>query len=163
MREWIVTNGLGSYASLTHSDETTSKFHGLLVASLEPPTKRWMFVSNVTDRIQMKDRMYHFKDHKCNFVFDFFPSLVYDIDGVKLKKTFFMEHGKNTTIIKYTIETNNPLVLSHIPVVNSRHFYDVTSPGSASFSQDAIDEGVIVRPSNTNKTLKIVLKNSCYY
>jgi hypothetical protein len=40
MREWIVTNGLGSYASLTHSGETTSKFHGLLVASLEPPTKR---------------------------------------------------------------------------------------------------------------------------
>jgi glycogen debranching enzyme len=49
MREWIVTNGLGSYASLTHSGEATSKFHGLLIASLEPPTKRWMFVSNVIE------------------------------------------------------------------------------------------------------------------
>jgi predicted glycogen debranching enzyme len=162
MREWIVTNGLGSYASLTHSGETTSKFHGLLAASLEPPTKRWMFVSNVTDRIQIKDRVYSLKDHKCKFVFDFFPSLVYDIDGVRLKKTFFMEHEKNTTIIKYTIETNKPLVLSHIPVVNSRHFYDMTSPGSASFSQNVVDEGVVVRPSNINKTLKMVLKNSCY-
>jgi len=162
MREWIVTNGLGSYASLTHSGETTSKFHGLLVASLEPPTKRWMFVSNVTDRIQIKDRVYPLKGHKCKFVFDFFPSLVYDIDGVRLKKTFFMEHGKNTTIIKYTVETNKSLVLSHIPVVNSRHFYDMTSPGSASFSQDVVDEGVVVRPSNINKTLKMVLKNSCY-
>jgi predicted glycogen debranching enzyme len=162
MREWIVTNGLGSYASLTHSGETTSKFHGLLAASLQPPTKRWMFVSNVTDRLQIKDRVYPLKDHKCKFQFDFFPSLVYDVDGVRIKKTFFMEHGKNTTIIKYTVETNKSLVLSHIPVVNSRHFYDMTSPGSASFSQNVGDEEVLVRPSNINKTLKMILKNSCY-
>jgi len=162
MREWIVTNGLGSYASLTHSDETTSKFHGLLVASLEPPTKRWMFVSNVTDRIHINDRVYPLKGHKCKFLFDFFPSLLYDIDGVRIKKTFFMEHEKNTAIIKYTVETNKSLVLSHIPMINSRHFYDITSPGSASFSQNVIDQGVLVRPSNIDKTLKIILKNSCY-
>lgn len=162
MREWIVTNGLGSYASLTHSAETTSKFHGLLVASLEPPTKRWVFVSNVIDRIQIKDAVHSLKGHRCKFVFDFFPSLVYHIDGVRLKKTFFMDYGKNTSIIKYSIDTNASLVLSHIPVVNSRHFYDMTSPGSASFTQNVVDQGVIVRPSNINKSLKILLKNSCY-
>jgi predicted glycogen debranching enzyme len=162
MREWIVTNGLGSYASLTHSGEKTSKFHGLLVASLEPPTKRWMFVSNVTDRVQIQDHVYFLKDHKCKFLFDFFPSLVYDVGGVRIKKTFFMEYGKNTTIIKYTVETNKPLVFSHIPMVNSRHFYDMTSPGSASFTQNVIDDGVIVRPSNVNNVLKIILKNSFY-
>jgi predicted glycogen debranching enzyme len=162
MREWIVSNGLGSYASLTHSGETTSKFHGLLVASLEPPTKRWMFVSNVFDRIQIKDHVYPLKGHKCKFVFDYFPSLVYNIEGVHLKKTFFMDYGKNTSVIKYTIDTHKPLVLSHIPVVNSRHFYDMTSPGSASFSQNVIDQGVIVTLDNINKKLKILLKNSCY-
>ncbi len=162
MREWIVTNGLGSYASLTHSGETTSKFHGLLAASLEPPTKRWMFVSNVNDRLQMKDHVYSLKDHKAKFTYDFFPSLHYTIDGVHLKKTFFMAYGKNTTIIRYTVETDTPLVLSHIPVVNSRHFYDMTSPGSVSFSQDVVDEAVIVKPSNVQNTLKMMLKNSCY-
>ena len=162
MREWIITNGLGSYASLTHSSETLSKFHGLLVASLEPPTKRWMFVSNVTDKIHINDRVYSLQGHKCKFLFDFFPSLSYDIEGVRIKKTFFMEYGKNTTIIKYTIETNKPLVLSHNPMVNSRHFYDMTSPGSASFSQNVIDQGVLVRPSNVDKTLKMILKDSYY-
>jgi predicted glycogen debranching enzyme len=162
MREWIVTNGLGSYASLTHSGETTSKFHGLLVASLEPPTRRWMFVSNVTDRIQIKDHVYSLKGHKCKFVFDYFPSLIYTVEGVHLKKTFFMDYGKNTTVIKYTVDTPTPLVLSHIPVVNSRHFYDMTSPGSASFSQNVLDQGVLVTLSNIQKTLKMVLKNSCY-
>ena len=162
MREWIVTNGLGSYASLTHSGETTSKFHGLLVASLEPPTKRWMFVSNVIDRIQSKEQVISLKDQKCKFQFDYFPSLLYQFDGVYLKKTFFMEYGKNTSIIKYTITTNKPLVLSHIPIINSRHFYDMTSPGSASFSQNVIEQGVSVNLENCQKTLKILLKNSCY-
>ncbi|MFA5103221.1 MAG: amylo-alpha-1,6-glucosidase [Candidatus Thermoplasmatota archaeon] len=162
MREWIVTNGLGSYASLTHSGETTSKFHGLLVASLEPPTKRWMFVSNVIDRIQSKEQVISLKDQKCRFQFDSFPSLLYQFDGVYLKKTFFMEYGKNTSIIKYTITTNKPLVLSHIPIINSRHFYDMTSPGSASFSQNVIEQGVSVNLENCQQTLKILLKNSCY-
>ena len=52
MREWIVTNGLGSYASLTHSNDNTRKFHGLLVASLNPPTERWVFVSNIYDLLR---------------------------------------------------------------------------------------------------------------
>jgi predicted glycogen debranching enzyme len=95
-------------------------------------------------------------------VFDFFPSIIYTIEGVHLKKTFFMDYGKNTTIIKYTVDTNTPLVLSHIPVVNSRHFYDMTSPGSASFSQNVLDYGILVTPSNIDKTLKMVLRNSCY-
>ena len=162
MREWIVTNGLGSYASLTHSGDATSKFHGLLIASLEPPIKRWMFVSNVIDRIQIKDHVYPLKGHKSKFMFDGFPSLLYNVDGVHLKKTFFMEYGKNTSLIKYSVETNKPLVLSHIPIVNSRHFYDMTSPGSASFSQNVIDQGVSVNLENCHKTLKIFLKNSCY-
>jgi predicted glycogen debranching enzyme len=73
-----------------------------------------------------------------------------------------MSHGKNTTVIKYTIDTNKPLVVSHIPIVNSRHFYDMTSPGSATFSQNVVDHGVIVSPSNSKKTIKMTLKNSCY-
>jgi predicted glycogen debranching enzyme len=162
MREWIVTNGLGSYASLTHSGDATSKFHGLLVASLEPPTKRWMFVSNVIDRIQIKDHVYSLKNTKGRFVFDFFPSLLYKLDDVYLKKTFFMDYGKNTSIIKYSVTTHKPVVLSHIPIVNSRHFYDMTSPGSTSFSQNVIDNGVSVNLENIHKTLKIFLKNSCY-
>ena len=51
MREWLVTNGLGSYASLTNSFENSRKYHGLLVASLQPPTRRWVFVSNIYEKI----------------------------------------------------------------------------------------------------------------
>ena len=162
MREWIVTNGLGSYASLTHSNENTRKFHGLLVASLDPPTKRWVFVSNVYDRIQIGDKNYNLKDYKSEFVFDIFPSFVYDVEGVKIKKTVFMEREKNTTIIKYDIKTNKPVSLTHKIIVNSRHFYDITGQRYLSFTQDIFDRGVHVTPSNIKKTLNIMLDDATY-
>ena len=58
MKEWIVTNGLGGYASLTYQNTNTRKFHGLLIASLKPPTERWVFVSNVFDQVQIGDNKY---------------------------------------------------------------------------------------------------------
>ena len=162
MREWIVTNGLGSYASLTHANETTRKFHGLLVASLNPPTKRWVFVSNVEDKLTINNTTYNLRNYKPTFEFDIFPSFSYDIEGIKLRKTVFMEHEKNTTAIKYEIHTRKPLVMTHSPIVNSRHFYDLTNKWSVLFQQEPFDHGVCIRPDNTEKTLKIILRNSTY-
>ncbi|UCD14101.1 MAG: glycogen debranching enzyme family protein [Thermoplasmatales archaeon] len=162
MREWIVTNGLGSYASLTHSNDNIRKFHGLLVASLTPPTRRWMFVSNVYDRITFENKVHDLRDYKGRFVFDVFPSLLYDMEGVKLKKTIFMEYQKNTTSVKYEIKTDKPISVIHSPVINSRHFYDTTEQGSISFKQDFFEHGVRIKPSNIDKTLKIILRDSIY-
>src|SRR5688572_2681147 len=36
-REWLVTNGLGSFACGTLAGLNTRRYHGLLVASLRPP------------------------------------------------------------------------------------------------------------------------------
>ena len=162
MREWIVTNGLGSYASLTHSNGNARKFHGLMVASLNPPTERWVFVSNVYDKIITNDGVYSLNDFKCNFTFDMFPSFSYNVEGIKIKKTIFMPYERNTTIIKYEFETNSAISISHNPVINSRHFYDVTTQGSVLFGQDVFENGVCIRPSNIDKNLKIVLRDSTY-
>ena len=97
MREWIVTNGLGGYASLTYENSNTRKFHGLLISSLNPPTERWIFVSNVLDKIWIKDKTFKLQDYKNSFIFDMFPTFSYNIENVKIKKTIFMEHEKDTT------------------------------------------------------------------
>ena len=70
MREWIVTNGIGGYASLNYNNCNTRKFHGLLVASLNPPVSRWVFVSNVYDKIRIKDQVYNLKEQRACFSFD---------------------------------------------------------------------------------------------
>ena len=38
--EWIITNGIGGYASSTNIGTNTRKYHGLLVAPLNKPRKQ---------------------------------------------------------------------------------------------------------------------------
>ena len=44
-REWLVTNGLGGFASGTLAGTGTRRYHGLLVAADPPPNARWVLVS----------------------------------------------------------------------------------------------------------------------
>src|SRR5437899_13053565 len=44
-REWLVTNGLGGYASSTVAGVNTRRYHGLLVASMNPPVQRMVLLA----------------------------------------------------------------------------------------------------------------------
>src|SRR5689334_7327754 len=46
-REWLVTNGLGGFASGTVALANTRRYHGLLVASLRPPVDRVLMVAKL--------------------------------------------------------------------------------------------------------------------
>ncbi|HET7712166.1 MAG TPA: glycogen debranching enzyme N-terminal domain-containing protein, partial [Thermoanaerobaculia bacterium] len=46
-REWLVTNGLGGFASSTVSGMNTRRYHGLLTAALRPPIDRVLMVSKI--------------------------------------------------------------------------------------------------------------------
>src|SRR3954466_10714511 len=48
-REWIVTNGLGGYASGTVSGAITRKYHGLLVSAMPAPLGRMVMWSHVSE------------------------------------------------------------------------------------------------------------------
>ena len=163
VKEWIVTNGLGGYASQTHSGSITRKFHGLLIASLKPPTNRWVFVSDLNEKIRIKNQLYDLSNYGCRkFIFNMFPSFLCLLDNVQIKKTVFMPYKQNTTIIKYSIKTNQPISLHYTPVINSRHFYDLTEKHSISFEQKTIKNGINIRPNNINKNLKIILQDFNY-
>ena len=162
MREWIVTNGLGGYASLTHHHTTTRKFHGLLVASLQPPTNRWVFVSNVHDYVLYEDKTFFLQDTIPVFSFEYLPSVSYHLKDMTITKTFCMQHGKNTTVIKYDIDTKRPCRLYHQPLVTARHFYDCLTPRSFSLQQSAANGQVAVTTSRSDQILKIGVENASY-
>src|ERR1700758_2994514 len=48
-REWLVTNGIGGYASGTIAGSQTRRYHGLLVAGLHPPVGRTFLVSAIDE------------------------------------------------------------------------------------------------------------------
>jgi len=160
MREWIVTNGLGGYASLAYNNSNLRKYHGLLIASLNPPINRWVFVSNIFDRILFDEKEFYLRDHKCDFSFDVFPTFTYNIDDIKIKKTIFMENGKNTTLLRYRIETPKPIKIHHTVVANSRHIYDVNHQRYLSFKHEINKDYVLIKPNNIDNFIKIFLKDA---
>ena len=50
-REWLVTNGLGGYASGTVSGVMTRRYHGLLIAALAAPLGRTVMLSHVAEQL----------------------------------------------------------------------------------------------------------------
>src|SRR5580692_8786580 len=54
-REWLVTNGLGGFASGTVAGTSTRRYHGLLLAALEPPSKRTLLVAGLDETARYLD------------------------------------------------------------------------------------------------------------
>src|SRR5580700_12264571 len=53
--EWLVTNGLGGYASGSLLGATTRSYHGLLVAALQPPVERTVLVTKIDEEVAFPD------------------------------------------------------------------------------------------------------------
>jgi predicted glycogen debranching enzyme len=54
-REWLVTNGLGGYASGTVSGVPTRRYHGLLISSLPAPYGRRVMLNHLSENIIFPD------------------------------------------------------------------------------------------------------------
>src|SRR5437764_10790753 len=52
-REWLVTNGLGGYASGTVAGMLTRRYHGMLVASLPAPLGRMVMLNHLLERVRL--------------------------------------------------------------------------------------------------------------
>ena len=57
-KEWIITNGLGGFASSTIIGANTRKYHGLLIAPLTPPARRYLILSKVDESIEIGGTKY---------------------------------------------------------------------------------------------------------
>jgi hypothetical protein len=51
-REWLVTNGIGGFASGTVAGSLTRRYHGLLIAALHPPLGRTLLVSKLEETVE---------------------------------------------------------------------------------------------------------------
>ncbi len=112
--EWLDTNGIGGYASSTIIGANTRKYHGLLVASLNPPTDRKVLVAKVEERVNKGGKSedlsvnkypgtYYPMGHKLLKTFDRRPlaNWFYEGEDWELRKKIFMVPGSNTTVVIY--------------------------------------------------------------
>lgn len=136
-REWIVTNGLGGYASGTIAGIVTRRFHGLLIAALPSPFGRWMMLNDLTERIRFTDGRVieingedranpslraHGRDQLHEFRLDCgLPVWVYDINGITIEKRLFLPYRQNTLCVTYRmISGTEDVRLELRPAMNFR-------------------------------------------
>lgn len=113
-REWIVTNGIGGYASSSICGANTRRYHGILVAAFNPPTDRRVIVSRIEEKIRIDGEEYFISSNQYpgvihpegyKFLKSFqrvpFPCSVYADEKFSISKTVFMLYGTNTTVIEY--------------------------------------------------------------
>ena len=113
-KEWLVTNGLGGYASSTILGMNTRKYHGLLVAAFNPPIDRRVLLTKLDEEITIGNEVFKLGcneyqsgtinpegyRHLSSFSIAPLPAYTYEVKGkFRLQKTVFMPHEKNATII----------------------------------------------------------------
>ena len=70
-KEWLVTNGIGGYASSTVLGINTRKYHGLLVAPLTPPARRFVILSKIDESLEIEGKKYNLYSNICkNYISD---------------------------------------------------------------------------------------------
>ncbi|MDF1556826.1 MAG: amylo-alpha-1,6-glucosidase [ANME-2 cluster archaeon] len=160
-REWIVTNGLGGYASSTIIGANTRTYHGLLVAALTPPVGRMVMLSSLDEEIEIGDTTHRLASHQYQgavhpggfgYIREFevqpFPKTIFAVEGQVIEKEVFMPHGYNTTVINYHITNpGEPAMMRIFPIVNVRNIHSTTKSSDFDFTGDVLDSGVMVRPS----------------
>ena len=145
-KEWIITNGIGGFASSTIIGANTRKYHGLLVAPIIPPARRTLILSKLDESVEIDGRKYDlftnigksyisqgFK-YQESFEKEYMPTFVYKVEDIEITKTICMEHFKNTVGVYYKIKNGKSRAkLTLAPIMNFRdvhgmshnHFYNL--------------------------------------
>ncbi len=137
--EWLVTNGLGGYASSTIIGVNTRKYHGLLVASLGTAVNRYMALSKFNEYVTHDGNKYSLSSNECKdyvekgYIYEEaferkrLPEFLYGVDGIEISKKIAMAYGENKVCIRYNIVNSNDNIayFSLVPFVNFRNIHAV--------------------------------------
>jgi predicted glycogen debranching enzyme len=140
-REWLVTNGLGGYASGTLNGITTRRYHGLLVAALEPPVARTVLVASMVEQARYDGESYGLSTHEfvdgtittngyvnieAFMLQGSLPVWSYALADALLERRLWMSHGANTTYLSYRVErATADLELDLTPLLTQRSFHSL--------------------------------------
>lgn len=134
--EWLITNGLGGYASSTIMGINNRKYHGLFVAALRPPGQRTIILSKLDEDIEVNGSVAYrfgandfqntFFPQGYHFLTEFslspLPTYTYTAENIELKKTLFLPFEKNSAVALYTIVNHEPndITISVYPLLPYR-------------------------------------------
>src|SRR6267143_2148001 len=156
-REWLVTNGLGGYASGTVLGAITRKYHGILVAALPAPLGRVVMWNHVSEFLRFEgdevvslgaeERAGGQLDLKgAEYLREFrledgLPVWSYHVRDLVVEKRVLLPHLQNTVHVSYqVISKGKPPRLELRPAFHFRHHEaPVDSELGAPYKLTAVD------------------------
>ncbi len=139
-KEWIITNGLGSYASSTAAGINTRKYHGLLVAALNPPGNRIVCLSKLDEDVIVSKQTFRLGSNEFQgtifpdgyklikqFSVAPFPTFIYEVGDALLEKTIILPKNKNAVaaIYKLSNKTASEAIVRIYPLLTCRYFHTI--------------------------------------
>jgi predicted glycogen debranching enzyme len=136
-REWLVTNGLGGFASGTVAGVPTRRYHGLLISALRTPLGRTVMFNHLTEWLRLpngarqqiggQDRIggqlewpgaKHLREFRLE---EGLPVWRYELEGAVVEKRVLLVHSQNTVHVNYRlVEGEGPLRLKLRPALQFR-------------------------------------------
>ena len=159
-REWLVTNGIGGFASGTAAGTSTRRYHGLLMASLEPPTARTLLVAGVDETVRYLEKSFPLATNRW-LSGDVSPAGYlqmesFHLEGTKpvwsyaladalLEKRVWMRQGENTTFVEYKLARgNSPVEIEGKILVSYRDFHATTHSDGWQMKIEPVEQGIRV-------------------
>jgi predicted glycogen debranching enzyme len=155
--EWLVTNGIGAYASGTISGNLTRRYHGLLIAALNPPVGRAQLVAKLEETASYDGAEYALSANRWasgaveptgyinieSFCLDgTTPVWRFALADALIEKRISMRQGENTTYVQYSlVRASRSLRLDLKALVNYRDFHSSTHAGNWQMQIKAVEQG----------------------
>ncbi len=176
-KEWLVTNGLGGYASGTVSGGLTRRYHGLLIAALPTPFGRTMMFNHIGEQLRWPDgrvqplhtivetadgREFDTSQFLTGFRLEAgLPVWTYEVDGVRFEKRVLMPYLQNTTHISYRMLSGTPVRLELRPFIAFRlHEAPVSHPVQAPYTLQALGDRFEITPGGDLPPLRLFFYGS---
>src|SRR5713226_7803328 len=156
-REWWIGNGNGAYAAGTVAQSLTRRYHGLLVAPVDPPLGRCLVLTKADAELVVADRRIPLFTNRWasglvapeghlgleNFHLDgTIPVWRFAVGGIRIEQRIWMERGANTTYIAWRLLTAaggaNPMLSVAILANGRDHHGETWMPG---FTPEIAAEG----------------------
>ncbi len=174
-KEWLITNGIGGFCSSTIIGANTRRYHGLLIAPLDPPAQRYLILSKLDESIQINDNNIPLYTNVCkNFISngykyqtyfskEYFPKFEYNVGGIKIEKTICMEYKKNTVCVHYHIENSkSEIKFKMAPIANYRDFHSMSTNASFEVKQEIQNNKVKLNICNSKQNIYMYCKDGKY-
>jgi len=157
-REWLVTNGIGGYASGTIAGTLTRRYHGLLFAALKPPLARTLMLTKLEETTIYNGASYSlfanrwrsgvvepqgFLNLERFHLEGTTPVWTYALADALLQKRIWMQPGANTTYVRYSLQrANSPVTLTIKAMVNYRDHHAGTHTEGQTMDIDPLADGL---------------------